>query len=286
MATDYAKMKVTELKDLLLTRKLPVTGIKAELIARLEAADSAAASATPATPETSSTPAASHLPSAEEYEVDWDENDKPAAPAAEPVAPTPAPAPAAAEEKKVEKPKRKTIASLFDTPSTTTAAAAKEPSSPSTVSDETSNKPAPAAAAPTPSFSANLPTTSLDEEIARRKKRAERFGLSAQESDALKALERQKRFGTVDEKKDVEGLDAALPERERKRRNEGVQQQGRGGKRGRFEGRQQQQRGGQKRGGPNGNGRNPGRVQKTVPVTADPEERRKAEERRKRFAAA
>lgn len=45
-------------------------------------------------------------------------------------------------------------------------------------------------------FSANLATTSLDEEIARRKKRAEKFGMTETESDAIRNLERQKRFGT------------------------------------------------------------------------------------------
>jgi len=75
----------------------------------------------------------------------------------------------------------------------------------------------------------------------------------------------------------VGGLDDALPEQQRKRREQ--QQGGRGGgKRGRFtEGR--------KRGNGDGNrnGVQTGRVQKSV-TAVDPAEKRKAEERSKRFA--
>jgi len=143
-----------------------------------------------------------------------------------------------------------------------------------------------------PAFSANLPTTSLDEEIARRKKRAERFGLSAEESETLKSLERQKRFGIVREKKQIKGLDEALPvERERKRRGElqPQQQQGRAGKRGRFENAAslQQQQDGTRRGGRGkGNGAvESGRVQKPAQTSGlSAEDKKRAEERRKRFA--
>ncbi|KAL9083943.1 MAG: hypothetical protein Q9159_005498 [Coniocarpon cinnabarinum] len=68
-------------------------------------------------------------------------------------------------------------------------------------------------------FSANLATTSLDEEITRRKKRAEKFGMTEEDSDAIRNLERQKRFGTgptVTETEGVNRLDEALPERAKK----------------------------------------------------------------------
>lgn len=295
--TDYTKLKVTDLRDLLTARKLPTNGLKNELITRLTASD---AESSPAEP----TPAAT---TNDEYEVDWEEDHKPAAAAAAPVAePKPveeaAPAaPVALAAVPVDqdtKPKRKTIASLFESPAPAAAAAPttsapdaapaatkpnNDPSSPSTVTDE----------APAPSFAANLPTTSLDDEISRRKKRAERFGLSAEESETLKALERQKRFGAAvanekegGEKVEVKGLDEALPaERERKRRGEVQVGRGGGQKRGRFE---TQEAPARRRGGGAGGRRNAGpaeqgRAQKVTAV--DPEERRKAEERKKRFSS-
>ena len=322
MPADYSKMKVPELRDALTARGLPTNGLKGDLISRLTASDGSASATTastekPSIPATTITAPAAHLPSAdEEYEVDWEHDDKPAASAPTTTATTTAPAvaptaPSAAAPAETTasassaaaadtKPKRKTIASLFETTLSTTAKSGNEPSSPSTVTDETSSAapaPTPAAATPAPVFSANLPTTSLDEEISRRKKRAERFGLSAEESETLKSLERQKRFGIVEEKKkEVKGLDEALPvEREKKRRGEGQpQQQGRGGKRGRFEGaapqqqQQQQQQGGRRRGG-RGIGAvvESGRVQKPAQATGglSAEDKKRAEERRKRFAA-
>ena len=67
-------------------------------------------------------------------------------------------------------------------------------------------------------YTANLASTSLDEEIARRKKRAEKFGTTEQETNAIKNLERQKRFGagpetTTADTEGVNRLDEALPER-------------------------------------------------------------------------
>lgn len=71
--THYAALRVTDLKDLLSKRKLPTNGNKAELIARLDAADREAAPPLPAAPAAAD--AVAHLPSAEEYEVNWDEDD-------------------------------------------------------------------------------------------------------------------------------------------------------------------------------------------------------------------
>lgn len=72
--TNYTILRVTDLKDLLSRRKLPTNGKKEELISRLEAADREAATPPVATP-TSAADATAHLPSAEEYEINWDEDD-------------------------------------------------------------------------------------------------------------------------------------------------------------------------------------------------------------------
>lgn len=124
------------------------------------------------------------------------------------------------------------------------------------------------AAPPRTNFASNLPTTTVEDELERRAKRAARFGTGAvdsvsepakaevangdtpvaaaetatkapmtsatkasAEADARKALERAKKFGTGDGV--VKGLDEALPERGIKRGRNGGEDGGRGGKRGR-----------------------------------------------------
>ncbi|KAL7269564.1 hypothetical protein RUND412_007762 [Rhizina undulata] len=242
MSTDYNKLKVSELREALQKRSLSTSGIKSDLIARLVEADNAASR-----PAASSTPtatgASTHLPTADDYEVDWDNDDET----------TPAPNPASTldtakatktsaenpndDRSEVEKPKKKSIAALFDdAPASSSripkpAAAAgtiqnppTQPSSPSTVSEDT-NGAKPAAQKPVqPSYSANLPGTSIEEELERRKVRAKRFGINPEEDEAIKKLEREKRFATGEQqnKPEVKGLDSALPERqERKRRQDG-----------------------------------------------------------------
>ena len=100
---------------------------------------------------------------------------------------------------------------------------------------------------------ASLPSTSLDSELAKRKARAARFGLAESSDDALKALERAKRFGTggKEDREGVKGLDEALPERNgrggRKRgreEGEGDGNEGRGRGRRRVGGRERVGRGG------------------------------------------
>jgi SAP domain-containing ribonucleoprotein len=245
--SDYSKLTVPKLRELLTSRGLPTNGLKVELIARLQAADTEGSS-TPAAPVEGSTPAESAAAS------------------------TPAEATPAAEAAPANTaPAKKSIAALFDAPAapaTETAAAAPA---------EATTEATPSEAAPAveePKFTAGLATTTLDEEIARRKKRAERFGLSAQDAEALKTLERQKRFGVQASGEEVKGLDTALPERERRSRPQG----GRGGHRGHGG------RGGPRRNGPPRNdGVQGGRVAKPAPAV-NAEDKRKAEERKKRFA--
>lgn len=341
--TDYTKLKVTELRDLLTRRSLSTAGNKPDLIARLTSSNDASGTGSGAgtvaapTPSASATASAaakpSHLPSADDYEVDWGtgpDEEPVSAPAV--VAPTVS-AIAPSVTTASEKPKRKTIASLFDESSTakdtasadtttvntgaataTTATKDKSPSSPSTVNGGDDAKPSAATLAESekkPSFSANLPSTSLDTELERRKARAARFGASAADTEQIKLLERQKRFGVEavaaesSNKPQVKGLDDALPERKRRG---GAAEDGSGGrgKRGRFGGRGggggTGGRGGNRdrdRGNGNTRGNSNSGVQQQrrdtnqkkaavikKSVLDDPEERRKAEARAKKFGTA
>jgi SAP domain-containing ribonucleoprotein len=150
---DYSKLKVTELKELLSSRSLPVSGKKEDLIARLIEHDK------------SSNDLTDLLPPEEDY--DW------------------------------------------DTP-------AKTHSAPQKTAPQPSAKPtpvAPAAAPPVPApkitpeaTTATVTATedALAIELAKRKRRAERFGIPL--NDNAKALERAKRFGGAGKetlKKDV-----------------------------------------------------------------------------------
>ncbi len=145
-------------------------------------------------------------------------------------------------------------------------------------------------------YSMGLTTSSVDDELKKRKARAERFGTGAAtesgttaegDAETLKALERAKRFGTgqTGDGNGIGRLDEALPmERERKAkrsREDGIYddpglKQGRGGKR-RFPG-----RGGRSEGR---RGERPDGVKKPASGMSD-RDRTAAESRRKRFAAA
>lgn len=140
-------------------------------------------------------------------------------------------------------------------------------------------------------YSIGLDQSSFEDEMKKRKARAERFGVPAEEPDAeaRKADERAKRFGTGTAANGGVGkLDEALPvERERrgKREREGENgiedpglRQGRGGKR-RFQGRRERN---DKRGG------KPTGVQKSAskpaPAFSSERDRAAAEARKKKFA--
>jgi SAP domain-containing ribonucleoprotein len=143
--------------------------------------------------------------------------------------------------------------------------------------------------------SIGLTASSVDEELKKRKARAERFGTGATTTDStqaddnaetLKAIERAKRFGSGQAAggTGVGKLDEALPMEREKRGKRGLEEsayddpglrQGRGGKR-RFQG----------RGGRDNNqrGERPEGVKKQSTNVSE-KDRAAAEARRKRFAA-
>jgi len=224
MSADYTKKKNAELEDLLKSRSLPHTGKKAELVARLQQYDADQAASKPTT--TAATAVG-------EDEIDWEDD---AAAATDPTSAA-------------------TIAAggLAQPANPTAVPNQKTDTDPSKASDLTVNPPAPETTttaakdntkasteppAPKPDLSANLPTTTLDSELAKRRARAARFGIKESDSDALKAIERAKKFGTGDagDRAAVKGLDEALPERGVKRgrgrdEREGGERGGRGEKR-------------------------------------------------------
>lgn len=202
-------MKNAELEALLKERSLPHTGKKAEMVARLQENDKASQSA----------PA----PAANEDEIDWDDD---AAPAAETAPPAPAPAAVesagegnnpAAVPNQVPAIDPSTTEDLTVAPLATTDAVAS-----------TENEDAKPAEAPPVveekkeevDYSMGLETTDLEAEIAKRKARAEKFGIKEGEEDpdaleAIKKLERAKKFNESDGA--IDKLDGALPDRREKR---------------------------------------------------------------------
>jgi len=161
MATDYSKLKVTELKELLNARSLPVSGKKEDLVARLVENDAAK-------PTSTNDLLGDLAPPEEEY--DWD---TPATKANATKTDQKPPAPA---------PVSRLAVSKASTDSAPHPAQPKKPKSP----------PAPAPSATPVDMDAEIAA-----EVERRKKRAERFGIPV--SDSVKALERSKRFGTATE---------------------------------------------------------------------------------------
>lgn len=248
MSTDYNKKKVDELQELLKARSLPHTGKKADLVARLQQHDTKQAS--------TAKPAA-------EDEIDWEDDaaaastDAGAAAIAAGGLTQPA-NPTAVPNQVVDTDPSKTSDLKVDPPApaaTTTAA---------TTTEETKVA---------QDFTSGAQATTLDAELEKRQKRAARFGITETHEDALKAIERAKKFGTGSEsdKSAVKGLDEALPER-RPKRGRGTEGDGdRNGKRSRVRG---ERDGGARR---EGGGAGAGLSQK---------DKEAAEARRKRFAAA
>jgi SAP domain-containing ribonucleoprotein len=222
MAAEYTKKTNAELIEILKSRSLPHTGKKADLIARLQEADKAAAEADSKSKTVSPT---SKGTEALEETIDWDDDDLTAATPSAPAGgkgavPNPRAVPnqkvdidpATTHDLKVVKPGEKDEAA-----EKATDAAADQPQN-----GTTSQEPEKEAVEEKPAdFSIGLATTDLDAEIAKRKARAEKFGIAGDvaATEAQKAAERAKRFGvpTSEAGAGVRGLDEALPERPRKR---------------------------------------------------------------------
>ena len=270
-ATDYAKKKNAELEELLKERGLAHTGKKAELVARLQAHDAEQATATTA-------------PATGEDEIDWDDE----APATT-TAPAANPPPASATGGTGQPANPTAVPNqvpAIDPSKTSDLTVTKSTENPAdNVADISAE-----ASATAPDFTSNLPATSVDAEIEKRKKRAARFGIpesDAAATEATKSLERAKRFGTTTAEGagdiGVGALDRALPERERKRGRAGDEGD-RGAKR-RDSRRRDVKKGGNTSGtGGKTEGATPGGGKKFSKDQAD-KDKLASEARKKRFAS-
>ncbi|KAK8228515.1 hypothetical protein BKA81DRAFT_293123 [Phyllosticta paracitricarpa] len=218
---DYAKMKNAELEALLKQRSLPHGGKKADMVARLQEADKAAAgnesaTATPAptTTETSKTAAPT------EDEIDWDD-DNPTEAAKAASTEAGAAAIAAGGKGQVANPQAVPNQEAAVDPSKTDDLSVQAP-----------------AEAEKKDFASGLKDISLDEELEKRKARAKKFGIT-EDDEAQKKIERAKKFG-IEASEGISGLNEALPERRPKRAREAgddgrrgnSKRRGRGGRRG------------------------------------------------------
>lgn len=272
---DYQKKKVVELQELLKSRSLPHAGKKDELIARLQTHDAEQA-AVPSTSASSDAP----------VQVAAD-----SAPTAAASASTEAGAAAIAAGGKGQPPNPVDVPNQVqaEDPAQTDDLTVKVPQR----DDDTAQGDAAAqpttSDAPKPDFSSHLANVSLDDELEKRKKRAARFGTSvpvpadktdaAAGDEALKLLERQKRFGASGGSAGgVDVLNRALPERERKR--------GRGGRD--IEGERDGKRRDSRRRNGRGEGRDGaagGKDDVKGKRTSNEKDRLAAEQRKARFAS-
>ncbi|KAJ5168424.1 uncharacterized protein N7482_004018 [Penicillium canariense] len=280
MATDYSKKTNAELVEILKSRSLPHTGKKAELVARIQQDDEKTSAGAPAE--------AVKPDAAAEDVIDWDD-DVPAE-SAKPATEAGAHAIAAGGKGAVANPVAVPNQKLdIDPAATNDLKVESTGGADAAVATEAEKKPA-------VDYTQGLPATELEAELAKRKKRAEKFGIVEDEETALKEaekqLERAKRFGTgggaeASSSVGVKGLDEALPD-ERSRKRARNDQGGRGGKR-RDIGRNRNRRGdgNQNRNGGDNSGNRGTSGQSTQPKKSLNEQDRQAmEARKKRFAAA
>jgi SAP domain-containing ribonucleoprotein len=203
---EYAKMKNADLEALLKERGLPSAGKKADMVDRLVKDDEKNSAAT----ETKAAVDA-------EDEIDWDDDGDEAAPTTAPVT---------SNEQTIEN-----AGGEGQPPNPQAVPNQIADIDPAQTDDLTVQPPAEAAEEatveekkePAPDYSKGLAATKLDEEIEKRRKRAEKFGMKVEDDEGLKKLERAKKFG---ENGPPAGLDEALPERSRKRGREGGDEAG------------------------------------------------------------
>lgn len=195
---DYSKLKKDQLEELCKQRSLATTGKKADLISRLEESDAEAKT----------------------------EATAPAPEAAEPAEAIPSAAAPAEAVETSQSAAESAVPATTEEPTTSALSATTEP--PSTAPDTAG----PAEAAPAKDYSAHLPSTTLTDELERRKARAARFGLGGGE-EIEKEAARAKRFGVeaAGESNAVAGLDAALPEEGKRKRGREGRDAGRAAKR-------------------------------------------------------
>ncbi|KID83716.1 DNA-binding SAP [Metarhizium guizhouense ARSEF 977] len=260
--TDYNALKVPELKAILGQRKLPQTGNKQALIARLqEDDDKAAAGSEEAKPGEShedtirSAALLTKTPSeaAKQDEITYSD-DEPAASK-----------PAAATEPEPEEPAKEEVPAPADADADAAATATAEKTDAAEPAEP---------AEPAQSYAIGLASTAADEEAKKRAERAKRFGIEEDE-DAKKRADRAKRFG-LDQNELSSSLDSALPER-RLKRGRGRDGDNRPAKRQSLDGRGRPGRGPRQ-------GGNKERGERAV--LDDAVEKAKAEKRAARFAAA
>lgn len=198
---------------------------------------------------------------AAEDEIDWDEDDN--KPATEAAAATIAAGGKGPVDNPVAVPNQKVAVDPSTTADLKVVAPTPEPTKEPVAAEPK---------APAPDFSIGIGETDAEKEAKKRADRAKRFGIPEDE-EAKKLAERAKKFG-VEAPPVVKGLDAALPDRRPKRVRE------------------------DKQGGRNAKRQTPDRrteapVKTAVApakkasgrITDDPVERKKAEERAKRFAS-
>ncbi|KAE8349201.1 hypothetical protein BDV28DRAFT_66567 [Aspergillus coremiiformis] len=247
MATDYSKKTNAELVEILKSRSLPHTGKKAEMVARLQEDDNNAAQ----------TAAPAAKPDNAEDVIDWEDDDVPAtdAAAAKPSTETGAAAIAAGGQGTVSQPTAVPNQQQDTDPATTddlkveskgaAASNAEEGLEEATAKAPETTKAAEAEQKPAPNYAMGLSVTDMEEELKKRKARAEKFGITedskAVVEEAERKLERAKRFGAAPEESPAAGvgkLDQALPSEKARKRGRSENDQGkRGGKRRDFGGR-------------------------------------------------
>ncbi|KAF7595348.1 hypothetical protein BBP40_006341 [Aspergillus hancockii] len=285
MATDYSKKTNAELVEILKSRSLPHTGKKAEMVARLQEDDSKAAPGA----KTDNT----------EDVIDWEDDDVPAADAAaaKPSTEAGAAAIAAGGQGAVPNPVAVPNQEQDTDPAATNDLTVESKGAAASNAQEGSEAATAAAPEekPAPNYSIGLSVTDMEEELRKRKARAEKFGITEDSKAAIeeaeRKLERAKRFGAAPEESataNVSKLDEALSTEKPRKRGRGDNDQGRrGGKRRDFGGRDKNRRRGQGRSqGNRPQGQNQRSNEKSASSGLSEKDRLALEARKKRFGTA